>query len=289
MAMNLGVKPSGKRVNNSVRPKRQRVGFWQWATSAIARLLVRWRMVWTLLLASLLLSGCVKYDVGVNFDNPNQGEIVQHIQLGDRTASSSGMTNQQWIDNIERRTKEVGGRVRRESSQDLTVTIPFTSGADLNEKFNAFFSGTAQKKAASNALIADLPDIKSQLQLDQGNLLLWVRNHLSYDLDLRSLGVTASDGSLIVSPGSLIDLEFRLNTPWGARSITTAPNAIAAQTQGKQLIWQLKPGQVNHLEAVFWLPSPLGIGTVVIVLLVVGGMTLKSRLSSPTAPTTTAE
>ena len=42
------------------------------------------------LLTSLLLSGCVKYDVGLNFDNSNSGELVQHIKLGERLTSFSG-------------------------------------------------------------------------------------------------------------------------------------------------------------------------------------------------------
>ncbi|MEM6403365.1 MAG: DUF3153 domain-containing protein, partial [Cyanobacteria bacterium P01_D01_bin.116] len=43
------------------------------------------------------------------------------------------------------------------------------------------------------------------------------------------------------------------------------------QKNNKQLSWKLKSGQLNHLEAVFWLPSPIGIGTLLIVLFVVLG------------------
>jgi hypothetical protein len=50
------------------------------------------------------------------------------------------------------------------------------------------------------------------------------------------------------------------------------------QQQGKQLVWKLKSGAENHLEAVFWVPSPLGIGTVAIVLLVIGGIFLRAQL-----------
>ncbi|HCF28384.1 MAG TPA: DUF3153 domain-containing protein, partial [Cyanobacteria bacterium UBA11049] len=45
------------------------------------------RLFGVVLLASLLLSGCVQYQVGVNFSHPNRGEIVQHIKLGERLIS----------------------------------------------------------------------------------------------------------------------------------------------------------------------------------------------------------
>jgi hypothetical protein len=113
--------------------------------------------------------------------------------------------------------------------------------------------------------------------LAQGNFFLVQRNKLSYDLDLRSLGVVSTKGNVIVSPSSLLDLQFSLETPWGARGVEKAANAIQPQVyeNGHQLVWILQPGQVNHIEAVFWLPSPLGVGTLVIVLLVLGGFYLK--------------
>ncbi len=105
--------------------------------------------------------------------------------------------------------------------------------------------------------------------------MLIERNRLRYDLDLRSLGVLSSDGNVLISPGSLISLEFRLKTPWGARSVASDKTIPQLRQEGGELIWQLVPGEVNHLEAVFWLPSPLGIGTLVIVFLVLLGTYLK--------------
>jgi hypothetical protein len=229
-----------------------------------------------MLLASLLLSGCVQYDVGINFESPNRGEIVQHIKLGDRLTSLSGATAQQWLDTVEQRTRRLGGKIQRNSNQEATVTIPFSSGADLNTKFNEFLN-PAPPKGTAKRTEPVLPEIKSDFHLSQSNFLLLQRNRLSYTLDLRSLGVSSANGDLLVNPSSLLDLAFQLNTPWGARSVNTAAHAISAVRgqKGHQLLWTLQPGQINHLEAVFWLPSPLGIGTVVIVLLVLGGWYLK--------------
>ena len=284
MGINLGVKPVGRTIKQSSLTTRHSSRPAQTITKTVTKAIAqklgqqlrRFRVVWMMLLASLLLSGCVQYDVGINFESPNRGEIVQHIKLDDRLTSLSGASAQQWLETVEQRTRRLGGKIRRNSNQEVTAIIPFSSGADLNTKFNEFLQPSTQKGTAKRAEPV-LPEITSDFQLSQSNFLLLLRNRLSYTLDLRSLGVTSANGDLLVSPSSLLDLEFRLNTPWGARSIDTAANAISAERrqQGHELIWTLKPGQINHLEAAFWLPSPLGIGTVVIVFLVLGGWYLK--------------
>lgn len=239
---------------------------------------MRLRVLWVALFAALFLSGCVNYEVGVNFDNPNQGELVQHIKLGEQLTSFSTATVQEWLDSIERRTRQLQGRTRKISKQELIVTIPFASGAELQEKFNKFFSPIDKKGAKATTATQELPEINSRLKVNQNNLLFFVRNRLSYDLDLRSLGVISNNGNVLISPGAIIDLEFSLKTPWGARSVQNKPDAITPViNKGHQLVWKLQPGQVNHIEAVFWLPSPLGIGTLVIVSLVLGGFFLKYK------------
>jgi hypothetical protein len=240
----------------------------------LIRGLIRLRVFWIILIAALFLSGCVKYDVGVHYDSQNHGTIVQHVRLSDRLTSFSDAA-QEWLHSVEQRTKQLGGRVKRVSHQELLVTIPFNNGADLQEKFNRFFQAEAEASVGDSPAELGLPELTSHLTLTESNLLLLERNRLSFDLDLRSLGVLSSSGNVLVSPGSLIDLEFSLNTPWGARSVNSSSEAVR---QGKQLIWTLKPGEVNHLEAIFWIPSPLGIGSVAIALLVISGSFVKSLL-----------
>ncbi|MHC5832731.1 MAG: DUF3153 domain-containing protein, partial [Nostoc sp.] len=84
--------------------------------------------------------------------------------------------------------------------------------------------------------------------------------------------------------GSILDLEFSLKTPWGAKNIQQTETAMsndkplgvyAPEKNGNQLVWKLQPGELNHIEAVFWLPSPLGIGTLLIILFVWGGLYLR--------------
>jgi hypothetical protein len=258
------------------------VDFWK----ITRRLLLRLRAIWVILLVSLLLSGCVDYDVGINFAGVHRGTIVQQIELEERLTNFSGAQVQEWLESIERRARQLQGKTKRLSERELIVTIPFSSGAELESKFNRFFNPVERKqpKPPKAAEALDLPTFESKFHLDQGNFLLVERNHLSYDLDLRSLGVLSNDGKVLVSPGSLLDLRFRVEAPWGARNVNRAIDMPRPETEDGQLVWRLQPGQINHLEAVFWLPSPLGIGTVAIVLLVLAGFYLKYQSLPWSAP-----
>jgi hypothetical protein len=234
-------------------------------------------IVLLVVLASLLLSGCVKYDVGVNFSNSNSGALVQHIKLGERLTSFSGDYVYAWLDTIERRARKLEGKAQRISPEEITVTIPFTNGEELQTKFNEFFNSRSNQppESVNSESNSELPKIASNLLLEQNNFFLLVRNRLIYDLDLRSLSLLASKGNILANPGSILDLEFSLQTPWGASNIPITENAIEPEKNNNQLVWQLRPGELNHIEAVFWLPSPLGIGALLITLFIWGGIYLR--------------
>lgn len=234
-------------------------------------------ILWLVLLTSLLLTGCVNYDVGLNFDNSNSGELVQHIKLGERLTSFSGDSVYEWLNSIERRARKLEGKTQRVSQEEIIVTIPFSSGRELQEKFNEFFTSRANQLSESVQSESDseLPKIESNVLLEQNNFLLLVRNRLIYDLDLRSLSLIASKGNVLANAGSILDLEFSLKTPWGAKNIQLTETAIEPEKNGNRLVWKLQPGELNHIETVFWLPSPLGIGALLIILFVSGGLYLR--------------
>ena len=246
----------------------------------MSRVLVRLRMLWVLLLASLLLSGCVQYDVGITFKSQTRGEIVQHIQLAEQLTGLSGSVAQEWLTGLKRRARKLQGKVRQSSDRELQVTIPFTNSADLADKFNQFFSPEQSDKVTKVAATPEFPKVDSQFAVSEKNFLFAVRDRIQYDLDLQSLGVLSTEGELLLAPGSLLRLEFALKTPWGARGIATAANAIPPELRqgGHTLVWSLQPGQVNRIEAVFWLPSPVGIGAAVILVAVLVGQYLRYQL-----------
>ena len=54
-------------------------------------------IVFMVIFSSLLLSSCVKYDLGVNFNSTNNGELVQHIQLSEKITIFSSDYLSQWL------------------------------------------------------------------------------------------------------------------------------------------------------------------------------------------------
>lgn len=236
-------------------------------------------IVFAALVVSLFVSGCVQSDLQVNFNGQSGGEIVQQIKVADQLTALNGSTAQDWMKQIERQARQLQGRAKRLSDQEIRVTVPFGSGTDLEHKLNQIVDAAAirvpsQANAASSAQA--MPLIKSHFKVKEQNFLLLLRSRLIYDLDLRSLGIQAGSSSSPLNPNSLVELKFGLNTPWGARSVNSTVSASAStQAQGKQMVWLLQPGQLNHIEAVFWYPSPIGLGTIAIVLLVAAGLVLK--------------
>ncbi len=224
-----------------------------------------------------MLTGCVRYDVGINFQNPQNGTIVQHITVGQQLANLSGSEAKKWLRSIEKRSHQLKGNVKNISSQELLVTIPFTSGAELVSKFNQLFHNEDYSNySETSSENTKLTQLDSQVALKQSNLIFLERNSLDLTIDLRALESLSHQGKVIIPPDSLVDLKFYLNTPLLTRSVSGDSNLQATETpQG--LVWQLQPGQINHIQAVFWLPSPIGIGTAIIILLMIAGFFLKYR------------
>lgn len=234
---------------------------------------VRICLLGVLLTAMLLLSGCARYDVGIRFTDANQGEITQHIRLDQELPGIGGTVLKSWLETLEQQAIQLDGQVRHPSPQELSIKIPFYNAKDLQTKFNRMFS--VQMRSTPNH-----SPIDSQLRMTTGNWIVWQRHHLQYDLDLR--GLEFSGLAETTDSPSPLELELNLKTPWGAKP-TPLKNVTSPRKKGKQLIWRLKPGEINHIEATFWLPSPLGIGAMLILLLVLGGGYVKKRsLDVPT-------
>lgn len=258
-----------------------RSGQWTWRLKGWILLLV--------LLASLLVSGCVRSDLTLQFRGQSGGRIVEHLTLADQVTAVSGVTAKNWFNRIERQARQLGGKTKRLSNRELAVTIPFGTAADLEAKLDQLLTLSEPLTASrSTTPQAQEPLFHAALKLTQQNWLLLIRNRLRLDLDLRSLGVQSLTGEPLLSPDALLNLTFALETPWAARALPTQqslPEEIipAADHQGQVLTWTLQPGHVNHLEAVFWYPSTVGIGAIVIALLVIAGAYLKYRVFSPPA------
>jgi Protein of unknown function (DUF3153) len=221
---------------------------------------------------AIALSGCVKYDTGINFHGFNDGEIVQHLQLDDRLNSFNPQAVTAWLKSIEARTRQAQGRLIRLSDREFEIVIPFASTQELVTKTNRFFNpnpptnnGTASKFSA-------------HLQIEQSNWLAIVKNHLIFDVDLRGIATANTDAKVAIAANNFVDLKFRIQSPWGIQTteLSTSPNLVKT-TQGNQTTWQLRPGQIERIDTIFWLPNPLGIGAIAIMLTSMFGYYLKYR------------
>jgi hypothetical protein len=225
-----------------------------------------------MIVIAFALSGCVKYETGINFHGLNDGEIIERIQLGQQLNNFSQTAVRSWLESIEQRTKLAQGRIERfstgeatpTSDRDLTVIIPFHNARDLTTKINRYFNPETTTTDTKSQL-------SSHLHIHQNNFLVVVRNHLTYDIDLRSLALATSDRHLTNS----VELDFSLSSPWGVTSNDLGTSQTVSHD--RQMSWRLQPGQLNHLDAIFWLPNPLGIGAIIILLLSLGGYYLKYR------------
>ncbi|ACB49464.1 unknown [Crocosphaera subtropica ATCC 51142] len=227
----------------------------------------------------VLLTGCVRYDVGVNFYEQHQGEIVQHIRLAQQLTSLSKTEANQWLNSLESRAKALQGKAKKVSDEEIIVRIPFSNGQELTDKFNHFFNPNYSKLASGLKVEnPELVQLKAEMSIKQSNWIFFERNKLNIDVDLRALGVLSNQGNIIVSPGSLVDLEFVLNAPLRVRNLDKTSNLNSESNPNyTQTSWQLEPGQINHIETSFWVPSYLGIGTVIIILVILLGFYAKHR------------
>jgi len=235
------------------------------------------KVIFISFLAVLLLSGCVQYEVGINFQSQTHGEIVQHIKLAKKLRNFSREIVSDWLKSLETRTYELEGKTKRISRQDILVTIPFNNGAELEEKFNSFFQpiDSVESQNYSPETTVDLPKLASHIDVNQNNFFVALRNQLSMNLDLR---LSTSNNKVVINPNEFLDVEFQLTTPWGFRNIQSSENNTVYYQNDREIIWKLKPGEINSLDVVFWVPSPIGIGAILISLFVYLGIALKYQI-----------
>ncbi|WP_297760397.1 DUF3153 domain-containing protein [Thermosynechococcus sp.] len=178
-----------------------------------------------------------------------------------------------FTEQVIQQARRLGGAVKERDKIHLQVTIPFDTSQQLATVLNRI------------GRVPYLPQVTAEADVFDQNLLLFVRERFRYDIDLRPLGIESRDQAVLVAPQSLLNFQLALETPWGARPIerpAMAKDTVVnphVQRGGDRLTWTLMPGYLNHLEAVYWYPSPLGWGTLVIVSLLMLGSWLRTRLS----------
>lgn len=222
-------------------------------------------------IACLLLTSCVDYDLGIRFDSQTHGQLTQTIHVGHNFTSN---TSTELFKQLTAKAKALSGKARPLDENTLQIVFPFSSGQQLIERFNAFY-GTGQSSDGDHLSGLELPGaptVSAHLALQQNNYLFALRNHLTYDLQIDSSPELLASSKL--NDLSWLNLDFHLSTPWGV----TLSEPAAIGIQGQTATWQLTADQPQHIEATFWLPSPIGIGAGAIALFCLLGYTVKYRL-----------
>ena len=240
-------------------------------------------------LIALGLTGCVDYDVGIQFDSQTHGTLTQTLHLDQRFVGFNSKATSQWLQQFERRARSLSGKVKRLDSETIRVTLPFNNGDELVAQFNRLFSDQ------DTTLLKDvpgLPTVKSSLSLTQSNRGLAILNHLVYDLDLRQLQSVDTTEQGLIGNLRVLDLKFHLVTPWGVKRVAPVQNEnnldnnltddsmrdlteAMPLSKGQETVWQLIPGKINHIDVSFWIPSPIGIGALAIAGIMGLGYLLK--------------
>lgn len=232
---------------------------------------MRLRLASLLALSALLLTGCVHYRLGVEFDWLGGGRVAQVLNVDESLMAAGGAQLNQLTHGLEQRTRALGGYTERKGNQILLV-IPFHNPAELGEKVNLFLGQplTSRQTTLPEATVP-VRSRSRPFEIQSQDRWLWTEYRLGGDLDLRiplAPGVPAG----MMSALGMLRLEFALTTPLSA----TASNSN--RQEGTTLLWEIFPGQLNHLEASFTLPNwPL---LVLLALLAIGSATVLWRKSN---------
>ncbi|EKU97229.1 Protein of unknown function (DUF3153) [Leptolyngbya sp. PCC 7375] len=198
---------------------------------------------------SLGLTGCVDYQLGIQFGSQTHGVLVQTLHLDDQFVALNNNVRQQWLEIFIEEAKVFSGKVTSLEDGALQIRIDFYNGADLVQKFNQLFAEDGLMTQVPGA-----PPVLAHLDLTQQNWGVALLNHLHAEIDLGALKADSAIGD-----GGALDR-------WRTLTLSFQLGSL-----GKTNQWPLKPGQVNTIDTTFWLPSPIGLGAVVIALICAAG------------------
>lgn len=278
---------------------------------------IRWPIRWLTLAACVLLapllSGCVDYSIGIQFNHQSQGTLTQTLQFSEPLLALNRESAEPIFQAFAQSAKALSGKVRRPSENSLQITLPFNNAAQLLHQFNAFYSGeqTGDRDALSQqaSLLSSLPGapiVSARLGLAQRNFVFALRNRLTYDLvigapsgqsdallqrqtdplqldplqpDPLQPDSTQTNRQPVFNNGWL-KLSFQLTTPWRLSRASDSALTQDPPQGGHTTSWQLALDESQHIEAVFWVLNPVGIGAGAIALLCTLGYRIKYKKPS---------
>lgn len=256
-----------------------------------------------------LLGGCFQSDLTLRFDHHHHGQWTQTITLGERNLAVASDALEPWLQRLRGPVQGFGGHLRQ-TPGTLTLTVPFSTPADLTERFNRVFTapGLGEGNATETeevgkggdsgnlgdggkmegddhpATVLTLPGLGAvpfHLETHERHYGLFSQVGLIYDLDLRS--VALPQPSALAAEAREAGVSFQIQAPWGVSGGN--PNALVpAQGDATGTRWILPLGKISHIEAQFWLPNWVGLGGLIIAILVLLGYGIRYRWLGPPRP-----
>ncbi len=193
-------------------------------------------LVGLVLVLTVLLGGCVQLETTLRFPAPGR------LQISQTSLSASGHSLP-WQRQLAAALQTTPLH-RRQDHGLQTLSSPVLPAPQALELLG--------QSVATAAQLAGLELPPPQLQLEERNWLLGVRQHFSMSLDLRAVPAL---------PG--LDLHLHLE-PVGPRAIRQAEPLPARALPGRRVVWTLQPGALNRLELRCWRWSRLGLGSLAI-------------------------
>jgi hypothetical protein len=193
---------------------------------------------------TLLLSGCVRITGDLSIPGPDRVEMAWTID------SRSGL-KLPWQDAFSRelRAMHLPWKIRNSGNGHLEVKAP----PQNSEEAAALLSQTVEAAGRSAGLVLPAPS----LSLEERNWLVGLEQELLLELDLSALENLNE-----------LQIAVRLGNQASMRRLESSPSVANKNAKG-ELIWPLTIGMQNRLQWSQWRWSPLGLGSVVIVALLV--------------------
>ena len=193
---------------------------------------------------TLLLSGCVRITGDLSIPGPDRVEMAWTID------SRSGL-KLPWQDAFSRelRAMHLPWKIRNSGNGHLEVKAP----PQNSEEAAALLSQTVEAAGLSAGLVLPAPS----LRLEERNWLVGLEQELLLELDLSALENLNE-----------LQIAVRLGNQASMRRLESSPSVANKNAKG-ELIWPLTIGMQNRLQWSQWRWSPLGLGSVVIVALLV--------------------
>lgn len=199
---------------------------------------------------TLLLGGCMQIRADLDLVGPDRLEMTWHIN------SLSGRTLP-WQSNFRSAVRDPNPIWTQTTLREGELTL---TSRPLNADTAArLMTDTVERAGRTAGLSLPPPD----LSIHERNWLVGVQQNLSLKLDLTEIDSLPRD-SLAVTIGPSTDL----------RHVNSVP--VPARLEEQRLVWSLAPGEVNHLQLHRWQWSRLGLGSLVILGLLLVSTLLQS-------------